>query len=252
MGNATGRLEFRGQSSRDFHMCGRVYVKSSVADLLENFSWAQRRQGDGIDGLVPKYNGAPSLEYPIIVAKPEFPGGMFMAARWGLIPSWVKEPKPKVMPINARAENVPTSGMFKHAYSSRRALLPIDGYFEWRAARGSKIKQPFAVAMMDGKPFALAAIWEKWRHPLSGQEIKTFCIITCPANALMAQIHDRMPVIIAPEDYQRWLGPAEDDPRDLMKQYPSDLMRMWPASTRANSPKNDDPGLFEPVPDPAD
>lgn len=228
-------------------MCGRVYVKSSIGRLLENFAFARRHEGDGLDVLRPRFNGAPSLDYPIIVPEPEHPGGMFMRATWGLIPGWNMDPKPKLKPINATAERVASAPMFRSAYRSRRALLPIDGFFEWKAIIGVKAKQPFAIAMKDGKPFALVAIWEQWRNPETGDIVKTFAVVTCPANEMMAEIHDRMPVIIAPENYMRWLSTIEPDPRDLLVPYPSELMTMWPISVRVNKPANDDPSIIDPL-----
>lgn len=176
-------------------MCGRVYVKTSVEGLLANFAFARRHKDDGIDDLFPRFNGAPGQDYPIIVPEPDHPGGMFMRARWGLIPSWVKEANPKLKPINATAERVASAPMFRAAYRARRALMPIDGFFEWKAIIGAKAKQPYAIGMKDGRPFALAAIWESWKNPQTGDIQKTFAVITCPANELMAEIHDRMPVI---------------------------------------------------------
>jgi len=110
--------------------------------------------------------------------------------------------------------------------TSKRCLIPIDGYFEWRDIHGTgKDKQPYAIAMKDGSPFALAGIFDIWRNPATGELVQTFCVVTCPPNELMATIHDRMPVILAPADYARWIGP-ELDP-DLTKPFPSDLMTMW-------------------------
>jgi putative SOS response-associated peptidase YedK len=100
--------------------------------------------------------------------------------------------------------------------------------------------------MKDGAPFGIAGIWENWKEPASGEWIRTFAIITTDANELVAEIHDRMPVILAPSDYARWLG-EEPDPRGLMRQVPGDLMRMWPISNRVNKPKNDDPSIVEPI-----
>ena len=108
-------------------------------------------------------------------------------------------------------------------------------------------KQPYAIAMMNGSPFALAAIWESWQLPGRDGLARTFCVITCPANALIAEIHDRMPVIIPPEAYERWLSPLEADPRDLLVPFPPELMTMWPVSSRVNKPGNDDPSILEPL-----
>lgn len=118
--------------------------------------------------------------------------------------------------------------MFKKAYASRRCLIPIDGFFEWKDIFGTgKNKQPYAIAMKSGEPFALAGIWEKWRDPHTGEDIRTFCVVTCPPNEMMATIHDRMPVVLHQEDYERWLS-TEPDSFDLMKPFPADLMTMWP------------------------
>jgi putative SOS response-associated peptidase YedK len=118
--------------------------------------------------------------------------------------------------------------------------VPVDGFFEWKAIKGQRAKQPYAVAMKDGTPFGLAGVWENWKEPASG------AIITTDANELVAEIHDRMPLILAPGDYARWLG-EEPDPRDLMRPFPAELMRMWPISTRVNKPENDDPSIVEPI-----
>ena len=112
--------------------------------------------------------------------------------------------------------------------------------------RGQRAKQPFAVAMKDGGPFGIAGLWENWKEPASGEWIRTFAIITTDANELVAGIHDRMPVILAPRDYAQWLS-EEPDPGQLMRPFPADLIRMWPISTRVNKPENDDPSIIEPI-----
>jgi putative SOS response-associated peptidase YedK len=133
--------------------------------------------------------------------------------------------------------------MFREAYAVRRCIVPVDGFFEWRAIRGARFKQPYAIAMKDGSPFGLAGLWENWRNPRTGEWERTFAIITVPSNDLVGQIHNRMPAILKPESYKRWLGP-ETDPHDLLITYPSEPMTMWPISTRVNSPDNDDPSLL--------
>jgi putative SOS response-associated peptidase YedK len=128
----------------------------------------------------------------------------------------------------------------------RRCIVPVDGFFEWKAIKGQKAKQPYAIAMKDGAPFGIAGIWENWKDAPPGEWIRTFAIITTDSNELVAEIHDRMPVILAATDYFRWLG-EEPDPRDLMRPFPAHLMRMWPISTRVNKPENDDPSIIEPI-----
>ena len=149
-------------------------------------------------------------------------------------------------PINAKCETVGDLPTFRDAYRKRRCIVPVDGFFEWRAIKGQKAKQPYAIAMKDGAPFGIAGIWENWKEPASGEWIRTFAIMTTDANELVADIHDRMPVILAPGDYARWLG-EEPDPHDVMRPFPADLMRMWPISTRVNKPENADPSIVEPI-----
>jgi putative SOS response-associated peptidase YedK len=149
-------------------------------------------------------------------------------------------------PINAKFETLRGLPTFRDAYRKRRCIVPVDGFFEWKAIKGQTAKQPYAIAMNDGVPFGIAGIWENWKPPASGEWIRTFAIITTDANELVADIHDRMPVILAPGDYARWLG-EEPDPHDLMQHFPAELMRMWPISTRVNKPENDDHSIVEPI-----
>jgi putative SOS response-associated peptidase YedK len=168
------------------------------------------------------------------------------ALRWGLIPYWSKDPSGGRKPINAKAETLRTLPSFSEAYRKRRCIVPVDGFFEWKAIKGKKAKQPFAIAMKDGSPFGIAGLWENWKDLKTGEWIRTFVIITTDANTLVADIHDRMPVILAPSDYTRWLG-DEPDPHDLIRPFPSEAMRMWPISTRVNKPENDDATILDPV-----
>jgi putative SOS response-associated peptidase YedK len=121
----------------------------------------------------------------------------------------------------------------------------VDGFLEWKAIKGTKAKQPFAIAMHDGSPFGIAGIWENWKDP-TGEWQRTFAIVTVPSNELVGQIHDRMPAILRSEQYDRWLS-DEPNPRDLLQSYAAELMRMWPISTRVNKPENDDPSILDPI-----
>ena len=226
-------------------MCGRVFVKTSVAELVRNF--ARTREGDArtLDNAFPRFNGAPGQDYPLIMREPDFPGGVFMHARWGFIPRWMKDPKGGPKPINAMAETVATKPMFRAAYRVRRALFPVSGFFEWHAVKGAKAKQPYAIAMADGSPFCLAVIWELWRNQETGEDFRTFAVLTCAANELIRPIHHRMPVIIAPADYERWVGGDEPDPSDLLRAYPAEYMVVWPISTRVNNVRNDTPDILD-------
>ena len=184
-------------------MCGRVVQASppdqlglrvvSALDPRDN-----RVRADRYGNVPPRYNAAPSQELWVIRRNPETGEASMDLLKWGLIPYWCKE-RPKPPPINAKAETVSKLPMFREAYRKRRCIVPVDGFFEWRAERGSK--QPYAIAMKDRSPFGLAGLWENWKDPATGEWVRTFCIITTAANDLVSRIHDRMPAILRPEDY---------------------------------------------------
>ena len=201
---------------------------------------------DPFSNYAPRYNGAPSQDLLVIRRNHNTGETSLDPLRWRLTPYWCTDPKGGRKPINAKAETVARLPTFRDAYARRRCILPVDGFFEWRAIKGLKAKQPFAIAMRDGSPFGIAGLWENWKEPASGAWQRTFAIITVPPNQLLAQIHDRMPAILEKADYDRWLG-EESDPHDLLRPFPSDLMRMWPISIRVNKPENDDPSILEPV-----
>jgi len=227
-------------------MCGRITQKSNpkvlglrIATLIEPLYEASPPP--------PRYNGAPGQQHWVIRQHPETGARHLDRLWWGLIPHWIKEPSPRLKPINATAERVASAPMFRAAYSRRRCLVPVDNFFEWAKRPGKGPKQPYAIAMKSGEPFALAGIWESWRHPESGEVVRTFCVITTAANAVVAPLHDRMPVILPPEVFDRWLTPIEPDPRDLLVPFPPEPMAVWPISLRVNSPANDDAAILEPV-----
>jgi putative SOS response-associated peptidase YedK len=220
-------------------MCGRFTQKDDKdlpgVDTIPGDAGAEHR---------PRYNGAPSQDFWVIRRHPET--GQYHRDRliWGLIPHWVKEADGGRKPINARSETVTKLPSFRSAYAKRRCIVPVNNFFEWR--RMKPPKQAFAIGMKDGSAFGIAGLWESWTHPLTGEIIRTFCVLTCPANELIATIHDRMPVILPPDAYHRWLSPLEPDPHDLLVPYPSELMKMWPISAKVNSPRNDTPDILDP------
>jgi putative SOS response-associated peptidase YedK len=231
-------------------MCGRV-IQASPPDLLGLTIVAAL---DGRDNRIPtdhfgnmpaRYNGAPSQELWVIRRRPDTGERSLDLLRWGLIPSWCKE-KPKPPPINAKGETAAKLPMFREAFARRRCILPIDGFYEWRAIKGAKVKQPYAIAMKDRSPFGLAGLWENWKEPATGEWIRTFCVITVPANEMVSAIHDRMPAILKPGDYDAWLA-GDGNLTEMLRSFPSEPMTMWPISTRVNSPKNDDAGLLDVV-----
>jgi putative SOS response-associated peptidase YedK len=161
--------------------------------------------------------------------------------------SFARTLKPASAPFNAKAETVAVLPSFRDCYRRRRCLLPVDNFFEWRAIKGAKAKLPYAIAMKSGEPFALAGVWENWQDPGSERWTRTFAVITTAANELVRDIHDRMPVIIPPLAYDRWLSTDEPDPRDLLVPFPAEPMRIWPISTRVNTPDNDDEHVLDPL-----
>jgi putative SOS response-associated peptidase YedK len=225
-------------------MCGRITQKSDprvlglgIATLIEPLN----------EPPAPRFNGAPGQEHWVIRQHPKTGERHLDRLWWGLIPSWVKEAAPRHRPINATAERVVTAPMFRAAYAKRRCLVPVDNFFEWAKVKGKGPRQPYAVAMRSGEPFALGGVWESWVHPETGEILRTFCIITVPANQMIDAIHDRMPVIVPPSAYDRWLAPVEPDPRDLMVPFPAELMAMWPISPRVNKPEHDDASILAPA-----
>jgi putative SOS response-associated peptidase YedK len=168
--------------------------------------------------------------------------------RWGFVPSWSKDIKIGNRMINARAESVPTSGAYKGAFKRRRAILPADGFYEWKKLPGGKRKQPYYLERRDGEPIALAGLWEEWRDPdRKGEPLRTVTIITTTPNETMAPIHDRMPVILPPEAWDAWLDPTNDDTEALAKLLvpaPADLLVARPVSPAVNSTRNDGADLI--------
>jgi putative SOS response-associated peptidase YedK len=224
-------------------MCGRITQKSSPRRL--GLGLTTVNLVEPLYALPPKYNGAPGQEHWVIRQRPKTGERTLDRLCWGLIPYWCQDANGGRKPINAKGETVAALPSFRDAYRRRRCLLPVDNFFEWKASKGQKAKQPFAIALKSGEPFALAGIWENWQKPGSEEWVRTFAVITTTANELVADIHDRMPVIIAPEFYDRWLSCIEPDPRDLLLPFPAELMAMWPISTRVNKPDNDDPAILE-------
>jgi putative SOS response-associated peptidase YedK len=167
--------------------------------------------------------------------------------KWGLIPSWAKDPKIATQCLNARAETVAEKPAFRSAFKKRRCLILADGYYEWTGPKGKK--QPWHFHLHNRAPFAFAGLWEHWRPP-EGDPVETCTIITTDANELAAKYHDRMPIILHTADYSRWLDPANqsvDDLTPLLVPYPTEEMEVAAASTRVNSPKNEGPDCLKPV-----
>ncbi|CAH1671475.1 SOS response-associated peptidase [Chelatococcus asaccharovorans] len=225
-------------------MCGRIIQASEPERLALGIVRAV------VEPMSPRfkarYNGAPGQPLWVLREHPQTGECRLGLLRWGLIPSWSQGQTGGRRPINAKAETVHSLASFRQAFAHRRCLVPVDGFFEWQALSGARARQPYVIAMRHAAPFALAGIWENWRHPTHGW-VRTFCILTTQANACLKAIHDRMPVIIGPDGYDRWLSPQEADPRDMLRPYPAGDMTLWPVSRRVNTPANDDAALIQAI-----
>jgi putative SOS response-associated peptidase YedK len=180
-------------------MCGRVIQSSEPLPfaIVDGMNVRDSR----LHNHPPRWNAAPSQELLVIRRNHKSGEVSLGPLRWGLIPNWCNDPQGGRKPINAKCETVHTLPTFRDAYRCRRCILPVDGFYEWMAVKGAKAKQPFAIAMKDGRPFGIGGIWENWREPASGEWVRTFAVITTAANELVGQIHDRMPLILAREDF---------------------------------------------------
>ncbi|MCC6193185.1 MAG: SOS response-associated peptidase [Burkholderiales bacterium] len=217
-------------------MCGRYELHTHPAALALLFGLPHP------PAIGPRYNMAPTQDVPVI--RRNRAGERELAqVRWGLVPRWAKDPSIGARLINARAETVADKPAFRMALRHHRCLVPADGFYEWMP-RASGGKQPMHVGMRDGGTFAMAGLTERWLSP-EGHVLDSCAIVTTQSNALLAPVHDRMPVIIAPEHYERWLVAAGDDVADLLVPYPAQAMTFYPVSTRVNAVRNDDASLIE-------
>ncbi len=199
------------------------------------------------DDWTPRYNITPTQPVPIIRQNPKEARRELSLVRWGLIPSWAKDMSGTAGMINARSESAAIKPAFRDALKSRRCLVPADGFYEW--ARAGKAKQPYCFEVNEGELFAFAGLWERWKDP-NGNWIKSCSILTTTPNAVTAAVHDRMPVILYPDNYDLWLDPGFTDVTavsELLKPYDARLMRSYPVSTRVNHAANDDPECSAPV-----
>jgi putative SOS response-associated peptidase YedK len=165
--------------------------------------------------------------------------------KWGLLPYWSKDPAKAQRPINARAETVGSSGMFRAAFKARRCIVPADAFYEWKATETGK--QPYAIARQDDTTLAFAGLWESFRWPDSEEVTRSFTIVTTTPNAEMSALHSRMPVILEEPDWPVWLGEIEGDHAALMRPAPDGALRTWPVSRAVNTARNNRADLLEPV-----
>lgn len=222
-------------------MCGRFTLTIDPNHLQEAFPWAVI-PGD----LAPRYNIAPSQPVAVI---PNTGDNEVTLFKWGLIPSWSKDPSIGDRMINARAETLAEKPSFRNAFRRRRCLILADGFYEWKQIPGSKTKQPVYIRLNDNRPFAFAGLWEIWASN-DGSEIRSCTIITTQPNSLVETIHNRMPAILLPGDYTQWLN-KDDQPASelsrLLNPYPAEEMTAFPVSKLVNAPQYDAPDLIQPI-----
>ena len=195
--------------------------------------------------IVPSWNIAPDQDAIVVRRRPQTGERRLDLHRWGLVPHWSTHAGSARKPCNARAETVARTPIFREAFARRRCLVPANAFYEWRRREGAP-RQPYAIGRADRAPLALAAIWEEWRRP-DGHVLRSFAIIVSEANAEMAPIHDRMPVIIEPDDWPAWLGEVEADVTALLRPAAAGVLRLWPVSTRVNRPANNDAHMLDPI-----
>ena len=225
-------------------MCGRFSLTATPEELRMLFAYGDR------PNFPPRYNIAPTQ--PIAIVRLEQGERRFALVRWGLVPGWVKDPSQFSLLINARAETAAEKPAFRTSMRHARCLIPASGFYEWRKM-GDGPKQPYWIAPKDGGVVAFAGLWSDWSGA-DGSQVDTAAILTTNANATLAPIHNRMPVVIAPDDFERWLDIAHTEPRhvkDLLVPPPDDLFHAVPVSTRVNAVANDDADLHRPVDEPA-
>ena len=225
-------------------MCGRFTFATAQAALVELLGL------DQLPELRPRYNIAPTQDVPVVrmVAEGEQRRRVLHLLHWGLVPSWAADPTVGNRMINARCETAAVKPAYRAAFRRRRCLVLADGFYEWKSL-GRSSRQPHLIRMRDGRPFAFAGLWERWRRG-EEQALESCTLLTCDSNELVAPIHKRMPVILAPEDYDRWLDPELQDPTalaSLLRPYPAGEMTAFVVSPRVNSPALDDPACVEPV-----
>ena len=222
-------------------MCGRARLSTDVSEIKLVCSIPPERPAPN---FAASWNVAPTDSLPIVRYDDRAGERSLDLMRWGLVPFWSKDIKVGFSNINAKAENIDTRPAFREAFQRRRCLVPLDGFYEWKKI-GTE-RQPYAVALPGHRLMAMAGVWESWRSP-AGERLRSFAIVTTSANELLAPIHDRMPVIVAKEDYDRWLDPRTppEEIEKILKPFPAEAMEARPVSPVVNNPKTDQPECIE-------
>lgn len=220
-------------------MCGRFNLTATGEEIAEQLGLAD------VPTLAPRYNIAPTQPVASVRLNPGSGRKELTHFHWGLIPSWAKDPSLAARMINARAETVAEKPAFRAAFKYRRCLIPVTGFYEWQKVDGKK--QPYHIHPADGKAMVLAGLWEHWQGP-DGSEIDSCTILTTTANELMAPLHERMPVILQPDDYDSWLATDAkgiDRLQHLLRPAPAGFLAAYPIAPIVNSPFNDTPQCLQ-------
>ena len=226
-------------------MCGRFAQQRPASELAEIFAAEPLA-----DDLGPQYNVAPTDEALVVVQRED--RRAITAYRWGLVPHWATDAKVANRAFNARAETVATSPLFADAFRRKRCLVPVDAFYEWKRTAGAR--QPYAIGREDGEPLVLAGLWSGWRDPAADAVRRTFTIITTTPNSAIANLHDRMPVILPPDAWDRWLDPAPPDPGELLgllQPFEDVRLDIRPVARLVNDVRNEGPELLERIAEPA-
>jgi putative SOS response-associated peptidase YedK len=224
-------------------MCGRYSITTAPEAMRRLFDV------DTALNLEPRWNMAPTQAAPVIKLDDDTGRRQHRALammRWGLVPAWAKDIDIGAKMINARSETVTEKPAFRAAYRYRRCVIPADGFYEWRTEAG--IKQPYRVVRRDRAPFAFAGLWELWEGTGEGSALETFTILTTEANAAIAHVHHRMPVMLFEKDaFATWMGAEAREAGQLMRPCDPDAIEAFPVDRRVGNVRNDDPGLADPV-----
>jgi len=221
-------------------MCGRFTLRTPPAVLIEHFRL------NSIPAHAPRYNIAPTQQVGV-VRQTNPAQREFAWMRWGLVPHWAKDPSIGNKMINARAETAASTPAFRDSFRRRRCLIVADGFYEWKKI--GRNKQPYLIRRQDGRPFAFAGLWDRWGQ--DADRLESCTILTTTANEMLVELHDRMPVILGPADYDRWLDANVVDPRalqPLLDACPAEDLVVEAVSPRVNNVANDDPSVLDAPP----
>ena len=226
-------------------MCGRARLSTDFSEIRIVFRMPPDRP---LPNFAPTYNLAPTDPIPILRRDPDDGLRRLDVVRWGLLPFWAKDVKLSYSTFNARAEEIDKKPAFREAFARRRCLVALDSFYEWKQV-GPREKQPYAIALKSGHPMAMAGLWERWRSP-ANETVLSATIVTCAPNTPLAELHNRMPVILPEAAWPQWLGetPASpDDLKALLVPCPDDMLTMWRVDQRVGNVRNNDSSLIEPI-----